>query len=97
MCLLNPGGGKIFIILVYDIAEKRVNNVRKKCLPFLIRIENSVFIGDITRTKLNILLDQLRSIIDQDVDVIDIFIFRDQKMFKRKTLGHPKDYENIII
>lgn len=88
---------EIFVILVYDIGEERVNTVRKKCMPYLTRIENSVFIGEITNSKLKVLIDQLSSIIDKNIDVIDIFILKDKRYVLRKILGTSKEYEDIII
>lgn len=50
----------MWIILTYDINEKRVDKIRKISLQYLIRIQNSVFIGDIGWASLRILKERLK-------------------------------------
>ncbi len=86
----------MWIILVYDINEKRVNVIRKTCLPYLKWLQNSVFIGDITKGNLEILVSKLKSKINYDEDSIQIFTLRDEILAKRISLGISKEFGNII-
>jgi CRISPR-associated protein Cas2 len=86
----------LWIILVYDINEKRVNVIRKTCLPYLKWLQNSVFIGDITKGNLEILVSKLKSKINYDEDSIQIFTLRDEILAKRISLGISKEFGNII-
>ena len=45
----------MYIILVYDIGEKRVGKMLKLCRQYLSWIQNSVFEGEITEVKLKAL------------------------------------------
>ncbi len=86
----------MWIILAYDINTKRVSDIRKTCLPYLRWIQNSVFIGDITRANLTILIAKLKKKIIIDEDSVQIFILRDEKFAKRETIGISKEFSNII-
>lgn len=86
----------MWVILTYDVNSKRVNEIRKTCLPYLRWIQNSVFIGDITRANLTILSHKLKKKIEEDEDSIQIFILRDQKLARREIIGKSKEFNNII-
>jgi CRISPR-associated protein Cas2 len=81
---------------VYDINEKRVNAIRKTCLPYLKWLQNSVFVGDITKANLTILISELKSKMKSEEDSIQIFILRDENLAKRISLGITKEFSNII-
>ncbi|MGC8656959.1 MAG: CRISPR-associated endonuclease Cas2 [Thermoplasmata archaeon] len=86
----------MWVILSYDIDESRVNAVRKTCLPYLRWLQNSVFIGDISKGNLTILLAKLKAIIDPTSDSIEVFIFKTKNESKRISLGITKEFSNII-
>lgn len=86
----------MWIILTYDIDEKRVQAIRKICLPYLKWLQNSVFIGDITKANLSILISKLESKINDEKDSIQIFVLRDEDLAKRITIGISKEFRNII-
>ena len=46
----------MYVILVYDIGEKRVGKILKLCRKYLNWIQNSVFEGEITDVKLKELI-----------------------------------------
>lgn len=86
----------MWIILCYDVGKKRVNDVRKTCLPYLRWIQNSVFVGDITKGNLTILMNKLKRKIEKSEDSVQVFILRDQRLAKRLTMGINKEFSNII-
>ena len=53
----------MYIILVYDIGEKRVGKMLKLCRQYLNWIQNSVFEGDITEVRLKELKYKAKQII----------------------------------
>ena len=63
----------MYVILVYDISEKRVSKMLKLCRRYLSWIQNSVFEGEITEVKLNALLMQAETIMEKEQDSIIIF------------------------
>lgn len=86
----------MFVILTYDVSQKRVGKVRKTCLPFLFWIQNSVFVGEISSSKLKVLLDRLKNVVS-DHDGLEIFILRDKKLARRVTIGECKEYDRVIL
>ena len=69
----------MYIIAVYDVHHKRVGKVRKVFKKYLFAVQNSVFEGYITESKLNKLKKDLDKIID------DLKICK-QEMKAAKTL-----------
>ena len=60
----------MFVIITYDVGEKRVNKVRKKLKMYLTWTQNSVFEGNITEGKLRKCLSEIDLILDIKYDSI---------------------------
>ena len=80
----------LYIILVYDISEARVTKMLKLCRQYLHWIQNSVFEGEITDTKLQELIHKARAIMKEPDSVI-IFKSREQKWLEKDILGMEKN------
>ena len=80
----------MYIIMVYDINEKRVNKVLKKSRQFLNWVQNSVFEGEITPAKFEKLKIEVKEIINEDEDSIIFYILRDTKYSSREIVGLEK-------
>lgn len=87
----------MFVILVYDIAEKRVAKVLKKCREYLYWVQNSVFEGEITEAKLKKLKEELKRIIDKEEDSVVIYNLRTTKYSSREVIGQQKGGQNLIL
>ena len=87
----------MFVILVYDVNEKRVNKALKVCRKYLYWIQNSVFEGEITRAKFEKLKIDLKKVIKEDEDSVVIYSFREKRYTERETIGIKKGGENLII
>jgi len=81
----------MYVILVYDIGEKRVGKMLKLCRQYLNWIQNSVFEGEITEVKLKELLHLAKEIMDPEQDSIITFKSRDQKWLEKKIVGKEKN------
>lgn len=86
----------MWVILCYDVGKNRVEQIRKTCIPYLRWIQNSVFIGEISKGNLTILIDKLKRKIETSEDSVQVFVLRDQKLAKRVSLGISKEFSNII-
>lgn len=86
----------MWVILTYDIAEKRVNKIRKTCLPFLRHVQKSVFEGEISRINLKILVSRLSSTVISNEDSVRLYLFRDDRKGQILQLGREMDMQNII-
>ena len=81
----------MYVILVYDIGEKRVGKALKTCRRYLTWIQNSVFEGETTEAKLKELKIKLKGLIKEKEDSILIFRFKDQRYFKKEIIGQEKN------
>ncbi len=80
----------MYIILVYDIGEKRVGKMLKLCRKYLNWIQNSVFEGEIQEVKLEELKIKALKIMDETEDSIIIFKTRQEKWLDREVVGIEK-------
>jgi len=80
----------LFIILVYDVNEKRVVKVLKKCRQYLNWVQNSVLEGEISEASLKKLKMELERIIKKDEDSVIIYNLRTTKYSSREIIGIEK-------
>jgi len=87
----------MYVILVYDVEEKRVAKALKTCREYLNWIQNSVFEGELTEGKLKELKLRLKKILDKEVDSVLIFTARDVDVLKKEVIGREKNPLGTII
>lgn len=80
----------MYIILVYDIGEKRVGKMLKLCRRYLHWIQNSVFEGEISPVKLQELILEARKIMDESYDSLIIFQNQDARWLDKRVIGREK-------
>jgi CRISPR-associated protein Cas2 len=81
----------MYVILVYDIGEKRVAKMLKLCRKYLHWIQNSVFEGEITELKLKELVIKAKGIMEEQEDSMIIFKSRDAKWLDKEIVGLEKN------
>ncbi len=87
----------MYVILVYDIEEKRVSKMLKLCRRYLNWIQNSVFEGELTDVKLKELLNEAKDIMDEAKDSIIVFKSRQEKWLDKIVIGVEKNnFDNFI-
>lgn len=87
----------MYIILVYDVGEKRVGKMLKLCRQYLNWIQNSVFEGEITEVGLKRLLAEAKDIIDPSFDSIIVFKSRNSHWLDKEIVGVEKaNTDNIL-
>ena len=77
----------MYVILVYDIGEKRVGKMLKLCRKYLNWIQNSVFEGEITEVKLMELKHKAMLIMDEETDSLIVFKTRQEKWLDKEIIG----------
>ncbi len=87
----------MFVIMVYDINEKRCNKVLKIGRKYLNWVQNSVFEGDITSARLEELKSELKKVMKEDEDSIIFYTFRSTHYSDRIIMGVQKGGEETII
>jgi CRISPR-associated protein Cas2 len=80
----------MYVLLVYDIREKRVGKMLKLCRRYLNWIQNSVFEGEISEVKLRELLLKSEFILNLDEDSVIIFKSRSQQWLEKEVWGQER-------
>ncbi|MBM7685901.1 CRISPR-associated endonuclease Cas2 [Defluviitalea raffinosedens] len=87
----------MFVIVVYDIKEKRVAKVLKLCREYFTWVQNSVLEGELTESKLLQLQTRLKKVINEEEDSLLFYTFRTQKYYKREVIGIEKGGETLFL
>lgn len=77
----------MYVILVYDMNEKRVAKMLKLCRRYLNWIQNSVFEGEISEVKLKELLIRAKELMRLDEDSVIIFKTRQERWLEKEIVG----------
>lgn len=86
-------GGKMYVILVYDInleekeGKRVLRKVFKTCKRYLVHIQNSVFEGELLESQAIQLKSELDKYIRKERDSIILFKSRNQRWLDKEFLG----------
>ncbi|MEK4731097.1 CRISPR-associated endonuclease Cas2 [Paenibacillus sp. FSL L8-0641] len=87
-----------YVILVYDIGEKRVGKVFKICKKYLVHFQKSVFRGEITPANLIQLRAELKKVIDEGDDFVAVFKMTGDYVFDEEIIGaRMNDSESLLL
>ncbi|KAF2955468.1 CRISPR-associated endonuclease Cas2 [Marinitoga sp. 38H-ov] len=88
----------MYILLVYDIkfdpegdGEKILPKVFNICKKYLYHIQNSVFEGELSKSELYKLRQELEKVIRKDLDSIIVFESRNERWLKKEFWGVKED------
>lgn len=87
----------MYVILVYDVGEKRVGKMLRLVRKYLSWIQNSVFEGEITDVKLKELKFQAKEIIDLNTDSLIIFASRNEKWLEKEIVGNERSSVDTFL
>ena len=76
----------MYVILVYDVDQKRTAKMLKLCRRYLSWIQNSVFEGEISEVQLKQLTSEARNLMDEK-DSLIFFKSRDEKCLEKEIIG----------
>ncbi|MBP7562635.1 MAG: CRISPR-associated endonuclease Cas2 [Candidatus Cloacimonetes bacterium] len=81
----------MFLILYYDVGEKRCTKMLKICRKYLEWVQNSVFEGKISDAGFEKMIFELKKTMNIDEgDSLVIYKFRQMKYYERKVYGADK-------
>jgi CRISPR-associated protein Cas2 len=86
----------MFVIITYDVGEKRVAKVCKKLRAYLDWTQNSVFEGEITKSKLIQCLNEVEQLID-DTDSIYIYKVENPRNIKKEVIGEDRSFDRFLF
>jgi CRISPR-associated protein Cas2 len=87
----------MYVIAMYDIntetkgGRKRLRLIFKLLKQYFIRIQNSVFEGELTKAKFEEVKIKANDIINRSKDSVIFFKSRDVKWMDKEILGFEKD------
>ena len=92
----------MYVVLVYDISkddngQKRWSRIFKICKKYLSHIQNSVFEGEISKSQLAKLQQELGRYIDENLDSVIIFKSRQQKWLDKEFWGKVDDKTDFLL
>lgn len=87
----------MYVILVYDIGEKRVGKMLKLCRQYLNWIQNSVFEGEISEVKLTELKSKAKKIMDVESDSLIIFSSEATKWMNKEIVGKERADTDVFL
>ena len=80
----------MYVILVYDVGEERVQKVCRYLRRYLPRVQNSVFEGETTEAKLERLKAGLARLIDPETDGVLLWVLREPRWAERQIVGKER-------
>ncbi len=87
----------MFVILVYDVSQKRVAKVLKTARKYLYWVQNSVLEGELTEAQYERMKYELGNIIEEEHDSLIFYTFRTTKYSEREFMGIKKGGEEIFL
>lgn len=87
----------IFVLMIYDVGEERVNKVLKVGRKYLNWIQNSVLEGEISPATLTSLKHEIRKVIKEDYDSVIFYIWRTERYTSKEIIGKEKGTSEFFI
>ncbi len=88
----------MFVILYYDVGEKRCVKMLKTCRKYLEWVQNSVFEGEISDSGFEKMIYALNKIIKKEEnDSLIIYKFKNMRYYERTVIGADKKGETQFI
>ena len=80
----------MYVIVVYDVGEKRVGKMLKLCRQYLCWIQNSVLEGELSEAKLRELKIKMKAVIDVAEDSVIVFTNKMGYNMDKQILGKER-------
>lgn len=86
----------MYVILTYDVKQKRVSKALKICRKYLTHVQRSVFEGWLTEAKLKRLKRELEGILILSEDSVCIYQVETLKYTKKEQIGIVENFSSIL-
>ncbi len=87
----------MYVIVVYDVEQKRVNRVCNYLRRHLHWVQNSAFEGELTESRLARVKAGLDRIIDPTSDSVYFYVLPDRRWVEKQVLGQVKNLTDNVI
>ena len=86
----------MFVVMAYDIGEKRVAKALKTAKKYLDPVQNSLFHGFLTNKQLTRLKQDFSAFILPEEDKVIIYKTFDSSVLQTEEIGTPSPNTNIL-
>jgi len=88
----------VYVVVVYDVNQKRLPLVEKLLQQYLQHTQLSVFEGELTTSLLKRMVKELQGVIDEKEDSVRIYVFegREQLIIRRIGRSRYQPPSNVI-
>jgi len=86
----------MYVIMAYDVNEKRVAKILKIGRKYLTWMQNSLLEGEITKSKFERLKDEIKRKINPKEDSVIFYILPTEKYLKKEFIGEKREISNLI-
>lgn len=87
----------MYVVIVYDIGQKRLSKMLKLCRKYVNWIQNSVFEGELTEVQLKKFKAEAKEIMNYEKDSLIIFSSREEKWLDKEVVGYEKSKLDLFL
>ncbi|EFC90514.1 CRISPR-associated protein Cas2 [Dethiosulfovibrio peptidovorans DSM 11002] len=87
----------MFVIMIYDVGERRVAKMLKIGRKYLNWVQNSVLEGELSEGLLAKLKAEVKQKIDHESDSVIFYTWRSERYTAREVIGIERNEINIIV
>lgn len=87
----------MYLILVYDVEEKRVAKVCKLLRRYLNWVQNSVFEGEVTDGTLREIKLELKKVVSEKADSVLFYKIDNPKGWNKEIMGQEKSPTDTFL
>jgi CRISPR-associated protein Cas2 len=87
----------MFVLMVYDVGEKRVAKVLRLARTSLSWVQNSVLEGELSPGAFAEFKMKVRKILDEEYDRVLFYVWRSGKYTSRESLGRESGGEDFFV
>ena len=87
----------MYVIIVYDVDQRRVQRVCKYLRRYLNWVQNSVFEGFLTESQLARVRDGISKRIEEEEDSVYIYKLPDDRWLKKEVIGQVRMPTEAVI
>ena len=87
----------MFVLMFYDVGERRVAKVLRTARRYLTWIQNSVLEGELTPATLAALKTDVRKVLDLKHDSVLFYVWRTERYMSREVLGVERGSTDFIV
>ncbi len=87
----------MFVIMIYDVGERRVAKMLKTGRKYLNWVQNSVLEGELSEGLLAKLKAEVKQKIDHQSDSVIFYTWRSERYTAREVIGIERNEISIIV